>query len=196
MINNLNTKTLLLSILEKNRINHKIEIIKETCLKDAHIYCKVNNLCGQITGPLIEQYIENKYKMLKNNKSSCVGDLQHNSTNYEIKVSNGGKTNNCFNFVQLRMNHRCEYLLSAFYLNKDNIESLGELFVFRLNKDNIKSLIELYGGYAHGTKNKLGAITRKELDNEENDKEYALRPRYNNKCWKSLLQFRIDEVNI
>ena len=64
--------------------------MKQYNLKAVHIYCKINNLSGQISGPLIEYYIKNKYKMIKNNPSLCIGDLQHNKTDYGIKISNGG----------------------------------------------------------------------------------------------------------
>jgi hypothetical protein len=189
-------RILLQRILDTSKIIHKIEILKEVNIKDAHIYCKINNLSGQITGPLIEYYIKTKYNMLKNGASLCLGDLKHNEANIEIKVSNGGKDNNKFNYVQLRMNHNCEYLLTAYYLNESNIESFGELFVFRLTKNDIKPIILKYGGYAHGTIAKLGPITQEDLDNSNNDKEYALRPKYGDECWKMLLGFCIDEIAI
>ena len=119
--------------------------------------------------------------------------LEHNEINYEIKVSNGGKEHNKFNYVQIRMNHECEYILTAYYINNDNIEIEGELFIFKLTKINIKKLILKYGGYAHGTKQKLGEITEEDLENPLNDKEYTIRPKYGDKCWKELLQFRVDE---
>jgi hypothetical protein len=174
--------------------NHKIEIIKQLNIKRAHIYCKIHQLSGQVSGPLIEHYIKNKYGMIKNNSSSCNGDLQHNQINFEIKVSNGGKENNKFNYVQLRMNHSCEYILTAYHINHDNIETEGELFIFKLNKINIKILILKYGGYAHGTKKKLGEITEDDLENPTNDKEYAIRPKYGDKCWNELLHFRVQEI--
>jgi hypothetical protein len=190
------TKYLLQNILEKNKIVHKTEIMKLTTIKQAHIYCKIYNLTGQVIGPLLEYYIKQKFNMIKNNASLCIGDVIHNNTNYEIKVSIGGCKNNNFNYVQLRMNHDCNYLLTAYYLNNTNIETYGELFIFKLSKNNIKKLIINYGSYAHGCISKLGKITIKDLDYVDNDKEYALRPKYNDKCWNELLQFRIDEINI
>lgn len=32
------------SCLKSNKINYKIEILKQQNLKDAHIYCKINNI--------------------------------------------------------------------------------------------------------------------------------------------------------
>lgn len=181
-------------ILDSSEIDHKVEILKESSLKNAHIYCKVLNLSGQQAGPIIENYIKNKYNMLKNNASSCIGDLVCNDINFEIKVSNGGKENNQFNYVQLRMNHNCDYILTAYYLSYENLHNNGELFIFRLNKENIKSLILKYGGYAHGTIKKLGKIKKEDLEDITNDKEYSIRPKYGDKCWKELLQFRIEDI--
>jgi len=68
-------------ILETSTGNYKIEIMKQTNLKQAHIFCKINKLSGQVSGPLIEYFIKNKYEMKKNEASLCIGDLQHNQTN-------------------------------------------------------------------------------------------------------------------
>jgi len=188
------TKNGLKHILQLSKFNHRVEILKQTDLKHAHIYCKLNQLSGQIAGPLIESFIQTKYTMTKNNSSECIGDLCHNGVNLEIKISIGGKEHNKFNYVQLRMNHVCEYLLTAYYLCNENIETEGELFIFRLTKLNLKNLILQYGGYAHGTIQKLGTITEEDLSLPENDKEYAIRPKYGDKCWNELLQFRVDEI--
>ena len=158
------TKRKMRHLLLASKINHKKEIMKEPDIKEAHIYCKIKHeLSGAVTGPLIENYIKNKNGMIKNNSSLCIGDLHHAQTNLEIKVSTGGKDNNKFNYVQLRMNHSCEYILTAYYMNDDNVETKGELFIFRLTKRDIRELIFKYGGYAHGTIKKLGKITEKEL---------------------------------
>jgi hypothetical protein len=134
--------------------------------------------------------------MIKNKSSLCIGDLKQNEKNIEIKVSNGGKDNNKFNFVQIRMNHECDYILTSYYLNEKNLDILGELFIFKLNKNDIKNIILNYGSYAHGTITKLGKIAKNDLDDITNDKEYAIRPKYGDKCWCELLKFRIDELRI
>ena len=192
--NHLYLKTQLTFILNQTNISHKNKILKEDSLKKAHIYCKINNLSGQITGNLIEHYIKNKNNMFRNNASLCCGDLKFNNINYEIKASNGGKEHNKFNFVQIRLNHTCNYILSAYYLNEDNIQTLGELFIFKLDKSQIKNIILLYGSYAHGTKKNLGDITFENLNDLNNNKEYCLRPKYDDNCWKHLLTFRIYEI--
>lgn len=183
------------SVLMQSSINHKTEIMKEPDIKFAHIYCKINKLSGQVSGPLIEYYIKEKYGMTKNCASLCIGDLQHHETALEIKISLGGKECNKFNFVQIRMNHICEYLLTAYYLDQSNVEMLGELFIFKLNKTDIKQVILQYGGYAHGTIKKLGIITQADLDSAS-DKEYAFRPKYGDECWKMLLPYRVAEICI
>lgn len=189
-------KIKLQQILNLSKCNHKLEILKQPNIKYAHIYCKINQLSGQETGALVENYIKEFFKMKKNNPSLCIGDLQHKQINYEIKVSTGGKDNNKFNYVQLRINHICEYILTAYYINDNNIDTLGELFIFKLNKLDIKHIILNYGSYAHGTVQKLGPINEEDLENEMNGKEYAIRPKYGDKCWNYLLQFRIDEFSI
>ena len=189
-----NIKLQLKHVLELSTINHKNEILKETTIKGSHIYCKIHNLSGQVTGPLIENFIKLKYNMSKNSASLCIGDLKHNETNLEIKVSNGGQDNNKFNYVQLRMNHDCEYLFTAYYLNSSNIDSHGELFMFKLAKHDLKPIILSCGGYAHGTIKKLGVISLSDLDDVTNDKEYALRPKYGDVCWNMLLQFRSHDI--
>lgn len=184
------------NVLHNSKINHKNEICKMTSIKDIHIYCKINNLSGQVSGPLIEHFIKKKYNMIKNCSSLCIGDLKYNNQNLEIKSSNGGKNHNKFNFVQIRMNHDCNYLLTAFYLDENNLDDLGELFIFKLLKNDIKQLILKYGSYAHGTVKSLGSINKIDLDNDKNKREYALRPIYKRLCWNMLLQFRIYEADI
>lgn len=192
----MNTKEKLKNLLLSKNINHKIIILKEKTLKDAHIYCKINNISGQTSGSIIENYIKEKYFLTKNKTSLCIGDLKYKDVNLEIKISNGGKNNNRFNYVQIRLNHCCDYLLSAYYLEKANLEDLGELFLFKLNKKDLIELLLKFGCYAHGTVSKLGKITENDLKSKENTKEYALRPKYGDDCWKHLLKFRICKLNI
>jgi len=181
-------------LLDSAGIVHKTEILTCPSLKDAHIYCKLNKLSGQLSGPLIENYIKEKYGMEKNSASLCIGDLKHGGIDLELKVSNGGQSNNKFNYVQMRMNHICEYLLTAYYIDYSNLATGGELYIFRLKKDDLRELILNFGGYAHGTLKKLGKITADDLANTENDKEYAIRPKYGDACWNALLPFRVVDI--
>jgi hypothetical protein len=179
-----------LKLLLKNGYRcHKEMILNCETLKDAHIYCKINALNGQVAGCAIENYIKTKYNMISNSKNDCIGDANKNNIDYEIKISNGGKKHNKFNFVQIRLNHVCDYLFSAYYLNESNVEKDGELFVFLLDKQSIKDLVLRYGNYAHGTLSKFGRITRHNLDN---DREYCLRPKFNDRCWNELLNYRVN----
>ena len=182
------------ALLDSAGIVHKTEILTCPSLKDAHIYCKLNKLSGQLSGPLIENYIKEKYGMEKNSASLCIGDLKHGGIDLELKVSNGGQSNNKFNYVQMRMNHICEYLLTAYYIDYSNLATGGELYIFRLKKDDLRELILNFGGYAHGTLKKLGKITSDDLANTENDKEYAIRPKYGDACWNALLPFRVVDI--
>ena len=54
-------KNQLQHILNQSNVNHSVEILKEESVKNAHIYCKINQLSGQVTGPLIESYLKEKY---------------------------------------------------------------------------------------------------------------------------------------
>lgn len=191
-----NRKNTLKKLLHDKRRRYKIEILKESTLHDAHVFCKTEKMSGQKTGPLLEHYIRNKYGMTKNNASSCIGDLKCKGKNFEVKASLGGQENNKFNYVQIRMNHDCEYILTAYYIDDSNIEKLGELFIFQIDKKTMINLLVKYGDYAHGTISKLGKITEEQLKNNENTKEFALRPTYGSECWKTLLNFRVNEITV
>lgn len=193
----------------ENEVNKEISVLSdllitkndytiqsEPTLKLAHLYCVKNKLSGQQAGPLVENYIINHFNMRKNNSSLLTGDATHREKNYEIKVSFGGKDRNKFNYVQLRMNHECSYLLTAYYLSDANVHSFGELFVFRVDKKSIMSIIDKFGSYAHGTVKRLGAINMETISAINNNREYALRVKYMSPCWKELVKFRIDPSNI
>lgn len=181
----------ILRILKKSQINHSREILNYNDLKDVHKYCVVNELSGQITGPLIESYIISKNFMCKNDASKCIGDATFKSKNIEIKVSTGGTANRGkFNYVQIRPLHNIDYyIFTAYYLDYSNVLEEGELFVFLIEKSKMIILLEKYGTYAHGTVNKLGKITKQSIQDNHNT-EYALRPRYGDKLWSNLLEYR------
>tara|TARA_B110000483_G_C18030649_1_gene478590 strand:- start:167 stop:901 length:735 start_codon:yes stop_codon:yes gene_type:complete len=183
-------------LLSNSTVDHFEEIMLCKSLKAAHIYCKINALSGQITGPLIERYIRYAFQMTKVSASACIGDLRCEGVNYEVKISNGGTKNNRFNYVQLRMNHVCDYILTAYYLDDANVHRMGELFVFRFHKTDLKKLVLAHGSYAHGTKSVLGAISEEDLNRSDNKKEYCLRPVYNDACWKALLKHRVSEMGL
>lgn len=176
-------------ILTTNAVDHKKQIYSKTDLKEVLIYCKINRL-NNVFGNLIEDYLCYKYCITKNKQSLCNGDINIGGINYEIKCSLGGKSHNKFNFVQIRLNHSCDYyILICYYLSLENIDNDGEIFIFKINKPSIKKLIINHGSYAHGSIKNLGKISSK---NFKEDLEYCLRPKYNDKCWGSLLRFRVD----
>jgi len=194
-------------IVLKKKIDHKAKIYEQPDLKTVCIYCKLNgDIKPQSYGGLFENYIIKKYgnqeqhggmkqHIKKNSPSACIGDICIAGTqNYEVKVSLGGSEHNKFNFVQIRMNHICDYLLIAYHLSAANIDTNGELFVFKLTKPEIKHLILKYGGLAHGTTSKKGIITQESIDVIGNQTEYALRPKYGDACWTELVNsYRISD---
>ena len=180
-----------------SKTKHNALIMQEKTLKNAHIYCVINNISAQQFGPLLEFYICQKYSYNKNYAKHCKGDCSKNGKNSEIKVSLGGNTHTNFNYVQLRPSHDYDtYILTAYHLCESNVEHGGELYVFKLPKDAMKNIILAYGGYAHGTIKEHGKITIDSLHDTSNKLEYALRPVFNDNCWKALLSFRIDESDI
>lgn len=187
----------LINILNNTHINHRQEILKCDSLKTALCYCKIHSLSGQVTGPLIERYIIYKYDLIKNNSSDCIGDIKYNNKDIELKISVGGQTHSHFNFVQIRLNHVCDYILIAYHISLENVDMLGDMYIFHLSKDDMIKLICDYGTYAHGTIAKLGSITHHSLKTGQlnnSPTEYALRPKFGDKCWKALMHFRKEDI--
>ena len=175
-------------------VDHKQEIMKEASIKNAHIYCVINELSGQQSGPFIENYIRTKNNFTKNTASKCNGDCSKDNKNAEIKASIGGAKHEKFNWVQLRPSHNIQYyILTAYHLNTLNVETGGELYIFSVPKEDMLPLIAKYGGYAHGTVEELGPITLDDIKNETNEKEYAIRPVYGKECWAEFMKFRVSE---
>lgn len=174
--------------------DHDIE--SQASLKLAHHYCIINQIPAQPSGNLIERYMIHHYQMVRNKASLNIGDARLNGIDYEIKASFGGQDRNKFNYVQIRMNHNCAYLLTAYYLCKKNAHLFGTLYVFRLNKSQMIHMLSKYGTYAHGTIKKLGSITIESITKPGNDKEYALRVTYASARWNDLLQFSISPMDI
>ena len=187
----------LIEHLTLSKINHDERVMKLTSLKEAYSYCVIHNISAQHYGPLLERFIRIKFNYLKNKAKNCTGDCSKDGKNSEVKVSLGGSTHKKFNFVQIRRSHDCEvYILAAYHLCMENVDSEGELYIFKVPKIEIKKIIVSYGGYAHGTIKEHGKITIDSLNDEKNVKEYALRPKLNDKCWKTLMAFRVLETDI
>jgi len=184
------------AILDEESISSVREtILSEPTLKDAHIYCKINKLNGQVSGCHIEHYIiQHNPGLSRNCASHRIGDCTDEQTgdHIEIKASLGHKQK--FNYVQIRCNHDIQfYLLTAYYLDHSNYTTGGELFVFKVPNSSMKELILSFGSYAHGTKQINGCLH--ESIHTGADREYALRPIYGKSCWKALLPYRYFNLN-
>ncbi len=183
--------------LALSKVKHEEQVMILPSLKDANTYCVIQGLSAQQYGPLLEKYIRTKFNYIKNKAEDCIGDCSKDGKNSEVKVSLGGATHSKFNFVQIRPSHDCDtYILTAYHLSADNVESEGDLFVFKVPKADIKQIVMSYGGYAHGTIKEHGKITIDSLNDEKSIKEYALRPTINDNCWKALLPFRVLESEL
>jgi len=180
-----------------SKVNHKDQIMKLATLKEAHIYCVIHGVSTQQYGPLLERFIRRKFNYIKNKAEDCTGDCSKDGKNSEVKVSLGGATHTKFNFVQIRPSHDCEtYILTAYNLSSDNVESEGELYIFKVPKEDIKTIVVSFGGYAHGTIKEHGKITIESLNDEKSNKEYALRPTINDACWKAFMPFKVPESGL
>lgn len=187
----------LMEHLTLSKVNHEDQVMKLDTLKEAHTYCIINSVSAQQYGPLLEKFIRIKFNYIKNKAEDCSGDCSKDGKNSEVKVSLGGATHTKFNFVQIRPSHDCEtYILTAYHLSSENVESEGDLYIFKVPKSDIKRIIVSYGGYAHGTIKEHGEITMDSLNDEKNTKEYALRPTINDDCWKMLLPFKVIESEL
>lgn len=179
------------------KTSHEIQILNQTTLKNAHIYCIINNISSQQYGLFLEKYIINQYNFVKTGASECIGDCSRYRDNFEIKTSLGGASHEKFNFVQIRISQKINYyIFTAYNVNLENVEDEGELFIFKIPKKNIINILMNFGHYAHGTIKLNGKITLESLEDSKNLKEYALRPKINDKCWKELIKFRILENEI
>jgi|SaaInl5LU_22_DNA_1037371.scaffolds.fasta_scaffold45750_4 hypothetical protein len=183
-------------ILKNKNVNHSTKILECETLKCAHKYCVVNHLSGQQSGPAIEKYIIEKNKMEKVSASKCCGDGKYNGKFLEIKVSLGGKDRNKFNYVQIRPSHDIDYyILTAYHLDYTTIDDNGELFIFLIEKPVMVDLLAKHSSYAHGTKAKLGKISRESIMNNT-DAEYALRTTYGDALWSDLLEYRYTRSDL
>jgi len=63
LLNNINK---LKEHLKSLHISHEEEILKLNTLKDANIYCVINNITSQQYGPLLEKFIQSKFNFIKN----------------------------------------------------------------------------------------------------------------------------------
>ena len=137
----------------------------------------------------MEQIIKKDLEM-NDKKNQTSGDATKEGTNYEIKYSGHAKESK-WNFVQIRPDHDVQmYLLLGYNMYDECDENLGKGYVFKVPAETMYDLIIKYGGYAHGTVDKLGKITKENLKGR--NCEYALRCDPNSKKGKSKKIF--DEL--
>ena len=186
----------LLAILNASKTDHTSKIVSCESFKDAHVYCVIHRLSGQVTGTLLEKYIIHHTNATKLNSSDCEGDFEKDEKKIELKVSCGGQTHKRFNYVQLRPSHRVDYyMLTAYYITHENVSNCGELFIFKVPKLDMCDLIVKYGTYAHGTIKKQGPITLESVMSIEHV-EYALRPVYGSQLWSKLLEYKCTSSDL
>lgn len=120
------------------------------------------------------------------------GDGCKNKINYEIKTSVHAKKSK-INFVQIRPDHNIDYYILIAYNLYDKNSSIGKAYIFKIPSEILYELVIKYGGYAHGTCNKLGKITKNNIKGR--NCEYALRCNPNSKNKKLWNEFLKYEVN-
>lgn len=168
--------------LHAKKPDHRGKIMAVADLKHAHAYCKANRLSGQQFGPLIEYYITSAIPHMKKiGAKKHRGDLYCTRTGkyFELKVSLGGTTCAKFNFVQIRLAQKCDYILTAYLLRDENLNQHGELFIFQLTRGEMAAVVDTYGHQAH-----------------RDTELHALRPTYGGKCWRELLKHRVVSENL
>ena len=184
-------KELLRAIFYTKPASYK-EIHQEVSIKDAHAFAKIYRINPNRMGTILQAYVQRSNHFKPNDAKYCIGDFAIPKRNIEIKCSLGGCEHNQFNFVQIRLSHVCDYLLTAYLLTAENIEEEGELFLFYVPKENMRTLVLEYGGYAHGTVKAQGKIC---AENLQSHFLYAIRPKFGTPRWNALMPFRIENVN-
>jgi hypothetical protein len=175
----------------KNNIDNIIKIIKKSDNLLEKCILGRKYLSPQST--IMENIIKNDLK-IKNRIDKNSGDGCKNNINYEIKCSIHDKLSK-FNFVQIRPDHNVDFYIFVCY--NINIGELGNAYILKIPAINIHELILHFGNYAHGTKEKLGNITKDNI--KGNNYEYCLRANQNCnkknksfKLWKELLKYQVS----
>jgi hypothetical protein len=150
------------------------DILECETIEKAFEWCFIRSIAPNVIGNKLEYYIINKYDMTKISPSLNGGDAYWMDIPIEIKCSSG--RDNKFNFVQIRK--PIHHLFICY--------TIDEVYCFLVPPCCIEDFIIRYGTYAHGTFSQYGKI------NELNEnREYALRFKYNGKLWNELLQYRM-----
>lgn len=180
----------------RNKISKIDDIKKEKKILRKVILCK-RHLSSNQWGSLLEKSLIKLFKLTKTKKKD-EGDCVKGVLKLEIKVSLGDKKGQ-INFVQIRPDHDIDYYLLMVY--NLNYGVIGKLYFILIPSSELYSLLPEYGGYAHGTIQKLGKITSDNIRGR--NCEYALRPNiYLDKptksviLWSKLLRYQKTEQEI
>lgn len=172
-------------------INEIVKIIQDK--KDLTEKCILSRMYLSPQSTHMEKIIKNDLG-IKNAINNLSGDGCKRNINYEIKISIHSKK--CkLNFVQLRPDHNIDFYILIYY-NMYYNNNIGKAYIFKIPTNIIYDLIIKYGGYAHGTFNKLGRINCNNLKGR--NCEYSLRcspnikSEKNIKLWNELLKYEVD----
>jgi len=134
------------------------------------LLCKAH-LSSNQWSVLMENFIKEKFNISKRNNNVSGDGITTKDYNIEIKVSLG-TDNGQVHFVQIRPDHKVDYYLMLVYNVHEG--DLGKIYWLLCNADELYALLPEYGGYAHGTVERLGKITSDNICGR--NCEYALRP--------------------
>ena len=184
--------------LNSGNVDWKEKIFNLENIEGACLLSKLK-LSSQASSPLLERWIKHRLGFLPAQNETSGDGLYYNkitllSTTTEIKVSLGTKTNEDYNFVQIRPDHDIDTYLFLTYNMKDN-----KCLWFDIPSADVYELLPEYGGYAHGTLKVNGKITPGNLFGK--GYEYALRPSCNprqkkkNELWNIMQKYAHDNYN-
>ena len=155
--------------------------------------CILNREYSSPNSDVFEQVIKHDLK-LENAPDRMSGDASINGLNIEIKCSTHAKLSS-FNFVQIRPGHNVQCYLFVGY-NLWHGDALGKEYLFKIPSEDLYKIVVEHGGYAHGSKTALPAITLATM--KGNGYEYALRvdPNTRGRCkqmlWDKLLKYKVE----
>lgn len=165
----------------KSNVSGKIRCQQEQDTLKKCLLCKYY-LSSNEWSVLMEKHVKTLFSLQKCIDSTSGDGCTKNKLNVEIKVSLGTK-DGTMNFVQLRPDHKLDfYILVAFDIHEN---LYGRLYWFLCKPDELYKLIPEYGGYAHGSVDKLGRITEDNIKGR--NCEYALRPNPRKKGKSNML---------
>lgn len=121
-----------------------VDLCLNNDITEAEFYKVTFLLTPQSRSPLWEKYFIKKHHCTRNQKNQNAGDFNMAGVNYEFKVS--ANLNNTVNIVQIRTWQKCDYIIQAILIEKE------EVFTFKLrHSDMIKEMKILKASVAHGT---------------------------------------------